>query len=175
MKYFLVEMDKDFPVPQMENWYSALNPKLVSQSRYDEIPRSTVIDIKPDIQAFFTDVVSFPYWMITAEAEEILNLYEPLLEFRRIYLVDKLHLKHKAYLLPTLEVVDCLHERTVYNKDHSAVTKPIITCSKTKGKMFFRPLGFPNTAAVMHIDLVESLLRRKIRGLGLTDIELAYE
>lgn len=175
MKYFLVEADKDFPVPQLENWYSTLNPKLVSQSRYDEIPGSIAIGIKPDRSVLFADVVSFPYFMMTAEAEEIISLYEPLLEFRRIYLVDKLNLKHKTYLLPALDVVDCLHESSVYNKDHSAVIKPVISCGKANKKMFFRPLGFPNTAAVMHIDLVESLFRRKIRGLGLTDVELVYE
>lgn len=172
MKYFMAQANKDYYQIQLKNWYNTMNPKLVSEGRYSEIPESLTFEIEPNEKAFRSEVISFPYFMITAEAKHILTLYDSSLEFCRINLFDTKNEESRQYLLPFLEVVDCLTEETEYNKNKSEVIHAVMSLKKTEHRSLFRPKGFSQQTAAMSLALTESLLRRKIRGLSLTEIEL---
>ena len=172
MKYFVAEANPEFYQPELKNWYNILNPRLISQCRYDEIPGSLIFEVEPNPRAFVTDIISFPYFMITYEAESVLKLYDPRLSYCRMDLFDTLNGNVKPYLLPFFETIDCLTDKTTYTRDHSDVISPVMNLNKTAGLSIFRPMGFSNKKAVISLELAESLLRRKIRGLFLTEIEL---
>lgn len=172
MKYFIAQANKDYYQIQIKNWYNTMNPRLVSEGRYDEIPESLTFKIEPNERAFRTDIISFPYFMITEEAKEILTLCDSSFRYCKINLFDTKNQTSKQYLLPFLQYVDCLTEETEYNKNKSDVIRPVISLKKAGNRLLFRPKGFSQQTAAIHLELAESLLRSKIRGLGLTEIEV---
>ena len=172
MKYFVAEANSGFYQPQLKNWYHILNPKLVSECRYGEIPRSLTFKVESNPRVFVSDVISFPYFMISYDAESIIKKYDSTFLSCRIHIFDRENKNSKLFLLPFLESVDCLAQGTVYRKDHLDVVQPVMSLGKTGGLQLFRPKGFSLKKIVVSLEMVESLLRRGIRGLSLTEIEL---
>ena len=170
MEYFIVEAKGISP--EIKDWYRILNPRIVSEGRYSELPEYLKYTVDPGEDIFYTDIISFPYFMITLEAQRLINVYEPKMEFCDIFLFDLKNRRNKVYMLPYLERIDCFHEDTLYNKGKSKIIKPVIDSNRTGDKHFFRAVGQSQTQAVMSIELVESLLRRNIRGLGLVEVEI---
>ena len=77
-----------------------------------------------------------------------------------------------GYILVIRDVINCLAKETVYAMDKKTVKKPVLEKKKVIDRVFFRPCSLPQTCVVGHIDLVESLLRREIKGISLEEIEL---
>ena len=173
MKYFVAEATPKYYQPELKNWYNILNPRLVSQCRYDEIPHSVAFKVESNPRTFVSDVISFPYFMITYEAEGIINKYDSAFRSCRIHLFDKENRSSKLLLLPLLEPMDCLTQDTIYNRNRSDVLQPVLSIRKTEGLQLLRPKGFSLKKTVIGLDLAESLLRRQIRGLSLTEIKLS--
>ena len=65
-----------------------------------------------------------------------------------------------------------MHEKSEYNLDKSVIKKGVIDYGKTEGKAIFRLKGFGHYYMVGRLDLVESILKRKVRGIGLKELEV---
>ena len=54
----------------------------------------------------------------------------------------------------------------------SIIRKGVIDYEKTEGKAIFRLKGFDHYYMVGRLDLVESILKRNVKGIGLKELEV---
>lgn len=174
MKYFMLKLDPAFThAPNIINWYKVFDVRKLHPETADKVPYRNLLEISPDPAIIFTDIIVFPYLLISVLLKKVLTAYEPLVEYKDVVVLDKINKQYALYYLPILETVDCLHETSQFNLDRSVIKKAVFDPEKTAtaNKSIFRIGGVKNTYIAVRLDLAESLLRRKAVGVYLEPIE----
>lgn len=100
----------------------------------------------------------------------MLELHDPKLVFKCAILSDPKHSMQKVYWLLLLPRVDCLSERTEFQKT-GAVKRIVIDQAKAAGHAIFRVQGLLEKHVFIPLDVAESLLRRELLGIRLEMVE----
>lgn len=161
MKYFLITEDKKIVNrPQLINWYSKISPEKLKWGTYHEVSSKTVLYVKKDIDIYFPDILTFPFFMVSKNIKDILSLYEPNMGYRQIILIEREYEKVMQYFIPHLLRVDCLDISSQYSFDHSEVLNAKIDIDKVPDKCIFELDGVSKRQIVVRHDFLESILRR---------------
>jgi len=78
----------------------------------------------------------------------------------------------QLYFLPIFPVRDCLLPESKLNPDRSKIIHGVIDLEKVKRFPFFKIGGVSNTHIAFRLDLTESILRRRAKGIKLTELEI---
>ena len=157
MKYFLLHTDPQYTTaPDLLDWRDKIDPRYIRKGRSYRLPQRELLLIRENPDTVFTDVLSFPFFLVTQLGKDVICLYEPKTIFKELVLLDRANQAAEVYHLPILDAVDCLAEKL------------------GKQALFFLD-GLKNTYVAARLDLVESLLKRGARGIGLTPLEIVTE
>lgn len=172
MKYFLLRTDPLFDTaPDIQNWYQQLDKRNIMGGRSHRIPSRQLMYIRPNENVFFTDVLSFPFFLVTSLIYDVIKLYEPRMLFKEIVLLDNVNANTCIYQLPILKPIDCLHNSSKLTLDHSKVIHAVLDADKIGDSCIFQLSGVSDTHVVARLDIVESFLRRGACGIGLEEID----
>jgi len=171
MDFFVLEMAPEYTAPEPLDWYGKLDSKTILQTSYSQMPEHQVFHIKEHMQLVFTDVILFPCFLVSYDAMKIIQLYEPKLRFKRVLLYSVKQKKSMAYYVPFLEVVDCLlDQKSTGIADRTKIGLKQINSEKIGDRALVRASNATETRVLVRLDLVESLLRRKMIGIGLREV-----
>lgn len=171
MQYFILKLHPAFThAPNIINWYNVFDVRKIHPETAEQIPYRNLLEIRPDEAIIFTDIITSPYLLVSTLVKKVLTVYEPLLEYKDVVVLDKVNKQYALYYLPILETVDCLHHTSLFNLDHSIIKKAVFDRQKTEDKSIFRIGGVKDTYIAIRLDLAESLLRRKATGIHLEPI-----
>lgn len=163
MKYFLISEDKKLiDRPQLMNWYQKIEIEKLKWGTYHEVPERTVIFVKDNKDVYFTDILTFPFPMVSKKIKEILDLYEPNMGYREVILIEQKHEQMMQYFVPHLMRVDCLGKSTEYNFNHSELVRAVLDKDKIPDKCIFEVEKVSNRQIIVRHDFLESLLRREV-------------
>ena len=168
MSYFILEIHEAYTPPKLIKWHGILDPKTLHEKKRNLIPKYTIYHITPHIQTVFTDLILHPCFMVSEKMMETIKLYDPYLHFERIVLADQATKKVCIYYIPILEKLDIL-------TDKSTLENIEIAGGKIKGRAIFQIEHHGKVDVIAHLDLVESLLRRKVIGIELKAIDIKGE
>lgn len=175
MKFYILGTDTAYTnYPKIEKWFGKIDPRDFNTRNAHRIPRRQLFTIHESENTVFTSIIDNPFPLITAEVRDAFSMYEPHIIYKEIVLLDAKNEKAEAYYLPILEEIQCLSEESEYNLDRSIIKKGIIDYERTEGKAIFRLGGFDHYYMVGRLDLVESILKRRVKGVGLTEL-VVYE
>lgn len=161
MKYYLIrESDQIKNTPHIINWMKKIDKRNITWGRYNKIPRVTTLYVEDNNFTVFPDVLSRPFFLITDKLHDILELYEPNMDYRQIVLIDKKKNKAVQYFMPHLQIVDCLGEGTVFNMDHSELKQIVLDKNKIPDKTIFQLDRVSSRYVVVNLNVLESFLRR---------------
>lgn len=104
----------------------------------------------------------------------VVEMYEPRTVWRETVLLDRKNEKVSQYFLPIFEEVDCLAENAVFNLNHSLLKEIVLDGKKLRGHAIFRIAGVEKAYIVGNLDVVESMLKRGLRGIGLTELQVIW-
>lgn len=170
--YFLLREDQTYSdAPYLLNWYSLINKKHIHTSRAYMLPKRTLLFLEKNPHVVFTDVLTKPLFLISEAFQQLLEIYEPAVQYKDVVLLDRKSALSCLYYLPILHEVDCLNERSTFNLDRSVIKSAVLEAEKIKHYSIFRIGGLPSTNIVVRLDLVESALRRGMRGFSLQPVE----
>lgn len=172
MKYFFITADSAYPQPTLKNWFNTLNPRVIRDGRYEEIKDFMRFQVESGDDIFLTDIISYPYFMVSEKMRDVMRMYDSKLEFKAIHLIDSKKHNNILYYIPSLDYVDCLSDFTQYNKDKSGLEHAVLDVSKIEGQRIFMLAGIINKYIVADLFLVESIIRRGIEGFKLNPIEI---
>ena len=98
---------------------------------------------------------------------DVIKMYEPTTQFKEIILLDRKNATSEIYYIPLLEHCDCLAPESELSRGRDTLITAVLDPEKIEDRSIFYLGGFSKLYAVARLDLVESLLRRGGRGIGL--------
>ena len=171
MKYFLLETNKGITqLPQMVDWHRKIDDRNIHTESAYKLADRIIIFVKGNEDTFYPDIISKPALLMSKAAKEVVMMYEPRTIWKDIILLDKEHENLKRYFLPVFEEVHCLDKESVYNMDHGNLKKIVLDAAVVKKHNIFRIAGVGRQYTVANLDIVESMLKRGMKGLGITEL-----
>jgi len=174
MRYFIIGQDETcIDAPKIMNWFDVLDVRKIRRGQSHAIPYRMVLDIQPSEDTYFTDIVSKPFFLCTEVVKEAVKIYESDIIHKQIMLYDLKNRLSELYFLPILDIVDCLSDKSELNRDRSVIHRAVLDESRLPDSTIFRLGGVNSTYIVARLDLVESILRRGVKGISLKEVEIA--
>lgn len=169
MKYFITEVSKNYMAPLPTDWFGIIDRKTLSLKKIYQMPKHLMIPVEKRMQTVFTDILTFPCFMVSEMVRDVIKQYDSSLYFLRIILYDKEHKKSMAYYIPDLKQIKFAEKRdtVVHNIRHISVQQEDI-----KEKVIVEISNGISFHVIMRMDLVESILRREAIGIGLRKIDI---
>ena len=168
MKYFLLETDKKISqLPQIVQLHDKIDVRDIHRESAYKIAHRQLLTVNPD-------VISTPVFLLSQGAKGVVEMYEPWTVWRETVLLDRENEKVSRYFLPFFEEVDCLSKHAVFNLNRSLLKEIVLDGKKLRGHAIFRIAGVEKAYIVGNLDVVESMLKRGLRGIGLTELQVIW-
>lgn len=174
MKYYIIEAAAEYVYPSFNGWYGILDAKTLEKRKVHEMPKHLLFYVEEHMQMVFTDILLFPCFMVTDRVRQTIMLYDPLIRYHRIILLDKIRKKSMAYYIPFLTRIEDTNNKIIKigtNKNNIFKLDKEKLGEKVLVKIHYNDQMF----VVIRQDLVESILRRKTVGIGLRETEEVVE
>lgn len=173
MRYYLISQDKGYTnVPKMMDIFKTLSVNHAKQASVANLERRTIITMKTEANAVNIDILTGGFFLVSETVKECMALYEPNMTFKEIILLDKNRKVKQHYFLPAFSEIDCLTENSEFYFGHMELKKIEIEEEKLKDKAVFRIAGVEKDYIIARLDVVESLLRRGIKGMAIEEIQV---
>ncbi len=175
MKYFLVSEDERY-----QNKASITNVPMnqirieyLRDKKYHLFPAITILPIYSSKEIDFLDLVCFPFFMVSDTFMSTLKIYLPFLKSKTIILENANG--HKTYKLPLIPRINCLTQNSKLSIDKSCIEYAELDYSKVKNHSVFYIGDITKNYVVMNLDILESVLKRGIRGISIKEIDVTEE
>lgn len=169
MKYFLVEVNENYVAPVPIGWFGIIDRKTLNAKKTYQMPKHLLFQVEKHMQMVFTDVLTFPCFMVSENVRNIISKYDPFIYFLRIILYDDERKKSMAYYIPYLDKARYQEKRDEVNRN----VRHILVERKVVGERVIVEISDGHHShVIMRMDLVESILRRSAIGIGLREIDM---
>ncbi|WCF09233.1 hypothetical protein NDS46_04840 [Paenibacillus thiaminolyticus] len=171
MDYFIIAQDESADQQFRFAGLKSTNKIIeVTPDQADDIQDITIVFVEGQADSVYPDYIGKPVVLVADEVKKVLELHDPKLVFKCAILSDPKHSMQKVYWLLLLPRVDCLSERTEFQKT-GAVKRIVIDQAKAAGHAIFRVQGLLEKHVFIPLDVAESLLRRELLGIRLEKVE----
>lgn len=168
MKYFEIQEAPELKyAPQLENWYGKFDVRDIRLEGFPRLPDRQLFTIKPSDRTIFTDIIQFPFLLLSLKVAEVIKMYRERCFCRDVILLDQISGKSELYQLPVFDETDRL---TIRERQEGVQNETV-----ELDKHIFWVRDSLKRHTVISLDLAESLLRREVTGLGLKEIELTVK
>lgn len=172
MNYFLLHSDPRYTdSPEFLDWSGKIDPRTIRPGHSHKIARRQILDIRPNPHTVFIDVISSPFLLLTKKCMEVVTLYEPQMISKQIILLDMETPQRETYYLPILKQIPCLAEGSEWNLDKSVLFKGVVNLEPVGDASIFQLADMKNIYTVIRMDVLESMLKRGARGIGITPVQ----
>lgn len=173
MKYFYMKEDKKYVNrPHVINWTSKLSLDDLYKGNYSMIPDRMILEIKPNKQLEFTDIITVPFLLVTKSIESVIELYEPNMHFKEIILLDKQFGQAKEYFLPLIKNKNVLSDKSIFTNFHTKLKEIILDEKKIDDTVIFYVDGISREAGIWRLDIIESILHRGAYGFTIDEVKV---
>lgn len=173
MKYFFMGTDLKYcNSPIITGWYDKMDVRDVHSERAYRLPRRELLFIKEYENTVFTDIISSPLYLVSELVKDVILLYEPATIMKEIVLLDRRREKVKRYFLPIFREIVCLSDQSETSRDGRHPIRCVIKEGRVSGCSIFRISGLHQQYVAADLEIVESILKRGARGIGLQEIDV---
>lgn len=172
MKYFMIETDDKNRIPYSINKNNAIDIRLLSRERFNTLPLWNVVEMNFPEEGFFPDIICSPFILLSEDCVKTALMYQKGILYKGIKLWDRKSGENTTYFLTVFDELDCMSDKTQYNSVGNRILKLVLKEQKIKDMAIFKVKGYVSSSFIGRMDFVESILRRGIRGIRLTEIEI---
>jgi hypothetical protein len=173
MQYFRLTQDVDFVhAPRIPELFRQIDWRDAVPEKCHKIADVTLFSITAKTPLDFIDLLDKPLFLVSRPLKDLLRLYMPALEWRIVIITDRERQAQATYHLPIFAPLDCLSAKSLQTPDNSRIKHLILTPLPQLYPPLFRVRHNMETIIIARLDAAESILRRKLRGLGLQQVEL---
>lgn len=174
MKYFLLEEDARIThSPRILLWHKKIDIRDICMEKAYKLPARELLFIESSPDTIFTDIISSPFFLVSAKIKKTIQMYEPNVILKELVLLDQTYERAERYYLPVFAEIDCMDEESVFNLNHSELKRIVMDREKITDSAIFRIAGIEKQYIVGNLDIVESILKRGCTGLQLTELEIS--
>lgn len=174
MDFFLIEEEEGNRIPYNINKNRVIDIRLLTRESYQKIPTWSVVEMEFPAEGFCPDLLCRPFVLVSKGFMETTVMYDPDIPYRSVKLWDRKSGMNGTYFIPLLEEIECTSERTTYNKVGNRITELVLDYEKIRDRVVFKIEGYDRKCIVGRMDFVESLLRRKVRGIQVEKVRMDY-
>ncbi|MDR1548431.1 MAG: hypothetical protein LBT06_07590 [Hungatella sp.] len=175
MKYFEIQDSAELKyAPQLRNWYGTFDVRNIRIDTFHKLPEEQLFNIEPSENTIFTDIILFPFLLISPMAKEVIEMYREYCLFRIVILSDQLNKESRLYYLPVLDETNDIQLQRVQYKDGKDIPETLqMEREKIElGRNLFWIKDKHKRHTILSLDIAESLIQRGISGLGLCEVQL---
>lgn len=173
MKYFELQDNPDLKyAPRIKNWYGKFDTKNITLEKYPDLPQHQLFVLDSATKIIFTDLILFPFLLVSPSVMDIIQMYKELCFYRDVILLDQVGGESKLYYLPVFNETSKLH---VVEKGDKLLEDTCFNLLNEKVYLdnnIFWVNDSKKRHTIISLDLVESMLKRNITGLGIKEVEL---
>lgn len=174
MDFFLIEGEEGNRIPYNINKNRVTDIRLLTRESYQKIPTWSVVEMEFPAEGFFPDLLCRPFVLVSKGFMETTVMYDSDIPYRSVKLWDRKSGMNGTYFIPLLEEIECISEKTIYNKAGNRITELVLDYEKIRDKVVFKIEGYDRKCIVGRMDFVESLLRRKVRGIRIEKVRMDF-
>ncbi len=177
MKYFEIQDSPELKyAPKLKDWYGKFDVRDIRIDVFPKLPEMQLFIIEPSENTIFTDIVLFPFLLVSPMVQEVIKMYQERCFFRTVILLDQLNKESRQYYLPVLDETSDIQLQRIQYRDGMATPEiPDIQAEKVNpDRNLFWVRDLKKRHIILSLDMAESLIRRGITGLGLCEVQL-YE
>lgn len=162
MKYFKIQDSPELKyAPQIKNWYGSFDVRDIRIDRFYKLPKMQLFPIEPSENLIFTDIILFPFLLVSPMVYDVIQMYRERCFFRKVILADQVKRESRLYYLPVLDETSQIRLESGRGKEGLCVDRNLFWVRDTKKRHI-----------IMSMDMAESLIRREVTGLGLCEVTL---
>lgn len=177
MDYFRISQDKRYlHAPVIMNVRDiVLKREFVSKEFEKRIADVNIAFASPEKTTDFVDILDSQLFLVCDRVKEVFKMYEPAMIFKMVCILANLTGEYGNYYMPIFQKLDCLSNQSIITPDKSQVKRLILKSDKVKSQSMFQVAGLMTDVTVIRLDVLESLLRRKIIEFHYTQVEMEAE
>ncbi|WP_252250536.1 DUF1629 domain-containing protein [Clostridium sp. ZBS13] len=173
MDYFLLKQDERYTnTPRLKDMFHKINTKDINRLNAHKIDDVIIFQVTAEERCEYLDVLDKQLFLISEKMMKIICKYDTDIVFKILPLIDSKRHTQENYYLPIFENIEALDEKSEFNLNRTIVKKIVLNKKKIEGKKIFRIKESEKTLVVVRLDVAESLLRRKLRGISLEKLEV---
>lgn len=119
------------------------------------------------------DILITPTFMVSDCMKKLMELYERDIQFKgvQVFPTAQESERYPLYWVPKFPEINCFHKKTVI-QDNGMVEKLVLDKRKIGNRQIFRLPGIIEYKVIVTMPVAESILRRRMYGVGLQKIEV---
>lgn len=175
MKYFeIVDSPELKYAPQLKNWYGKFDVRNIRIDRFPELPENQLFFIEPSDHTVYTDIIRFPFLLVSPMVKAVIRMYRECCFFRNIVLLDSMRKESRQYFLPVLDETNEIEVEQINYKNGIHVSEKAHRDQEILAldRHLFWARDYQKRHTILSMDMAESLIRRGITGLGLCEVRL---
>lgn len=159
--------------PRLVGWSQAFDVRNIRIDRFPKIPKMQLFTIEPTEDTVFTDVILFPFLLVSPVVKDVIKMYRERCFFRQVILLDQINNESRLYYLSVLdETGDIRICRKEYLKESEVDEAANQGKALRLNKHLFWVRDLHKRHIILSMEMAESLLQRGVTGLGLCEVEL---
>jgi hypothetical protein len=171
MEYFRMKQDPAYlHAPVIPDVIKQIDRRDTMPDEAHSIDEATIFQLSGKEQHDFLDLLDRQLFMVSEPLKEIMQLYVPELNFKTVVLTKPAQMQ--VYYLPIFTQVDCLSDQSSMTPDKSGVKPLVLRHEPIKRCPLFCVKHARETIIIARLDVAESILRRKFRGVKLQRVSL---
>ncbi|MBW6409681.1 hypothetical protein [Clostridium weizhouense] len=173
MDYFLLKQDERYTnTPRLKDIFYKINIRNINRLNADKIDDVIIFQVTAEERCEYLDVLDKQLFLISEKIMKIISKYDTDIILKILPLIDSKRDRQENYYLPIFEDIEALSEKSEFNLNKTIVKKIVLNKKNIEGKKIFRIKESEKTLIVVRLDVAESLLRRKPRGISLEKLEV---
>ncbi|WP_252248296.1 DUF1629 domain-containing protein [Clostridium sp. ZBS20] len=173
MIIFLLKQDERYTnTPRLKDMFHKINTRNIDRLNAHKIDDVIIFQVTAEERCEYLDVLDKQLFLISEKMMKIICKYDTDIVFKILPLIDSKRHTQENYYLPIFEDIEALDEKSEFNLNRTIVKKIVLNKKKIEGKKIFRIKESEKTLTVVRLDVAESLLRRKPRGISLERLEV---
>lgn len=177
MKYFEIQDSPELKyAQQLKDWYGKFDVRDICPTGFPKLPERELFLIEPSKNTIFTDIILFPFLLISPMVRDVIQMYQEVCFYRDIILLDQESGLSRIYYLPVLDETRRIRLVGKQYKNGICLSGPEPPDKKKVyiDKNLFWVRDSKKRHIVISMDMAESLIRRKVNGLGLREVTLCH-
>lgn len=172
MKFFLIETDDKNKIPYGINKNRRIDIRLLTREKFNLLPLWNVVEMNFPEEGFWPDVICSPFLLLSEDFIKTAMMYQPNVLYKGIKLWDKKSGVTATYFLTIIDELECISDKSRYNSIGNRILKLVLDREKIDANVIFKVKGLGGNGIVGRLDFVESILRRDVRGICLTPLDI---
>jgi len=178
MKFFEMKTNSDWKhAPRLVDWYGHFDVRDIRLETFFRLPKNELFFVAPLEQMEFTDIVSFPFLLISPTIRDVIEMYGEKAWYCDIILLNQKSGESELYYLPVIEEFENIHFQYKDMKksltSQSTHESEIPDLVKKRNIFWTRKSG--KRCTIISLDFAESILRRNVKGVGLREVYFEKE